>query len=207
MTMRHNIIMVSNYLLIHSESNRLAETELEQLNEETDEYTKTTSKLRDLIKSLTGFDIMADEDTFKDIYDIILGIGKEWDNLTDAEQASLGEALAGKRNANALYAVLGNLDTLQSAYKTAENSAGSAQREQENYQKSIQYSIDQTKAKLEELSADLLSSDFLKGAIDAGGKLIDILDGIVKSGNAIPAVATAIAAALSFKNVGILELN
>ena len=185
---------------------RGAETELSELNEETDEYTKTTSKLRDLIKSLTGFDIMEDEDTFKDIYDIILGIGKEWNNLTDAEQSSLGEALAGKRNANALYAVLGNLDTLQSAYETAENSAGSAQREQENYQKSIQYSIDQTKAKLEELSNDLLSSDFLKGAIDAGGKLIDILDGIVKSGNAIPAVATAISAALSFKNVGILEL-
>lgn len=181
---------------------RGAETELSELNEETDEYTKTTSKLRDLIKSLTGFDIMADEDTFKDIYDIILGIGKEWNNLTDAEQSSLGEALAGKRNANALYAVLGNIDTLQSAYETAENSAGSAQREQENYQKSIQYSIDQTKAKLEELSADFLSSDFLKGAIDAGGKLIDILDNIVKSGNAIPAVATAIAAAFSFKNVG-----
>lgn len=181
---------------------RGAETELSELNEETDEYTKTTSKLRDLIKSLTGFDIMADEDTFKDIYDIILGIGKEWNNLTDAEQSSLGEALAGKRNANALYAVLGNLDTLQSAYETAENSAGSAQREQENYQKSIQYSIDQTKAKLEELSNDLLSSDFLKGAIDAGGKLIDILDGIVKSGNAIPAIATAISAALSFKNIG-----
>lgn len=183
-----------------------AETELSQLNEETDEYTKTTSKLRDLVKSLTGFDIMADEDTFKDIYDIILGIGKEWSNLTDAEQSSLGEALAGKRNANALYAVLGNLDTLQSAYETAENSAGSAQREQENYQKSIQYSIDQTKAKLEELSNDLLSSDFLKGAIDAGGKFIDILDGIVKSGNAIPAVFAGIGAALSFKNVGILEL-
>lgn len=182
---------------------RGAETELSELNEETDEYTKTTSKLRDLIKSLTGFDIMADEDTFKDIYDIILGIGKEWNNLTDAEQSSLGEALAGKRNANALYAVLGNLDTLQSAYKTAENSAGSAQREQENYQKSIQYSIDQTKAKLEELSADFLSSDFLKGAIDAGGKLINILDNIVKSGNAISAVATAIAAAFSFKNVGL----
>lgn len=181
---------------------RGAETELENLGEETDQYTESTSKLRDLIQSLTGFDIMQDENTFKDIYDIILGIGKAWNNLTDVEQSSLGEALAGKRNANALYAVLGNIDTLQGAYKTAENSAGSAQREQENYQKSIQYSIDQTKAKLEELSADFLSSDFLKGAIDAGGKLIDILDNIVKSGNAIPAVATAIAAAFSFKNVG-----
>lgn len=182
---------------------RGAETELQNLGEETDEYTKTTSKLRDLIKSLTGFDIMEDENTFKSIYDILLGIGKEWNNLTDLEQSSLGEALAGKRNANVLYSVMQNIDQLEDVYKTAENSAGSAQREQENYQKSIQYSIDVTKAKLEELSNDLLSSDFLKGAIDAGGKLIDILDGIVKSGNAIPAVATAIAAAFSFKNVGI----
>ena len=181
---------------------RGAETELQNLGEETDEYTKTTSKLRDLIKSLTGFDIMEDENTFKSIYDILLGIGKEWNNLTDLEQSSLGEALAGKRNANVLYSVMQNIDQLENVYKTAENSAGSAQKEQENYQKSIQYSIDVTKAKLEELSNDLLSSDFLKGAIDAGGKLIDILDGIVKSGNAIPTLLAAIAAGLSFKNIG-----
>lgn len=60
------------------------------------------------------------------------------------------------------------------------NSAGSAMEEQSKYQESVQYSIDQTKAKLEELSNDLLSSDFLKGLIDAGGKIIDILDSIVK---------------------------
>lgn len=105
MTNRHNNIMVSRFI---TESNRLtlwktmsarirgAETELEELGEETDEYTKTTSKLRDLVQSLTGFDIMIDEDTFKDVYEIILGIGQEWQNLTDAEQASLGEALAGE---------------------------------------------------------------------------------------------------------------
>lgn len=200
--MRHMIIWSVAILLIHSKSNRLAETELEELGEETDEYTKTTSKLRDLVQSLTGFDIMIDEDTFKDVYEIILGIGKEWDNLTDVEQASLGEALAGKRNANALYAVLGNLDTLQSAYKTAENSAGSAQKEQENYQKSIQYSIDVTKAKLEELANDALSSDFLKGAIDNAGKLISALDTVIKDGRLIPNIFAAIAAGLSFKNIG-----
>lgn len=67
---------------------RGAKTELEELGEEEDEFTKTTSKLRDLVKSLTNFDIMEDENTFKDIYEIILGIGKEWKNLTDIEQAN-----------------------------------------------------------------------------------------------------------------------
>lgn len=153
---------------------RGAETELEELGEETDEYTKTTSKLRDLVQSLTGFDIMIDEDTFKDVYEIILGIGKEWDNLTDAEQASLGEALAGKRNANALYAVLGNLDTLQDAYETAENSAGSAMREQENYEKSIQYSLDRLSASAQEWSNTLVSSDVIKWFVDLANAAVEL---------------------------------
>lgn len=179
---------------------RGAETELQNLGEETDEYTKTTSKLRDLVKSLTGFDIMEDENTFKSIYDILLGIGKEWNNLTDLEQSSLGEALAGKRNANVLYSVMQNIDQLEDVYQTAENSAGSAQKEQENYQKSIQYSIDVTKAKLEELANDFLSSDFLKGAIDAGGKFIDILDGIVNHVGFLRTAFIGLAGYLTAKN-------
>lgn len=175
MTNRHNNIMVSRFM---AESNRLtlwktlsarirgAKTELQSLGEEQDQYTESTSKLRDLVKGLTGFDIMKDENTFKDIYEIILGIGKEWKNLTDIEQASLGEALAGKRNANALYAVLGNLDTLQGAYKTAEESAGSAMREQENYERSIQYSIDRLTASVEEWSNTLVSSGIIKWFVD-----------------------------------------
>lgn len=76
---------------------RGASTELEELGEEGDEFTETTSKLQGLIKGLTGFDILeADQKTFKSIYDILIGIGKEWKNLDDIERASLGEALAGK---------------------------------------------------------------------------------------------------------------
>jgi TP901 family phage tail tape measure protein len=177
---------------------RGASTELEELNEETDEYTETTSKLRDLVMGLTGFDIMEDEDTYKDIYEIILGIGKEWDNLTDIEQASLGEALAGKRNANALYAVLGNLDTLQAAYETAENSAGSAMKEQENYEKSIQYSIDRLSASVEEWSEKLVSSSVVKWFVDVANAAVNLSTTLTPLGT----IAAGIGAALSVKNAG-----
>lgn len=181
---------------------RGAETELEQLNEETDEYTETTSKLRDLVKGLTGFDIMEDENTFKDIYEIILGIGEKWDELTDVEQASLGEALAGKRNANALYAVLGNLDTLQSAYETAENSAGSAMREQENYEKSIQYSLDRLSASVQEWSNTLISSDVVKWFVDLANAAVELSTALTPLGT------LAIGGGLfsGIKNVGINTL-
>ena len=161
---------------------RGASTELSELGEETDEYTESTSKLRDLVNSLTGFDIMQDEDTFKDIYEIIMGIGKEWNNLTDIEQASLGEALAGKRNSNALYAVLGNLDTLQEAYETAENSAGSAMKEQEDLEKSIQYSLDRLTASTQEWSATLVDSDVIKFFVDLANAVVELSTAITPLG-------------------------
>lgn len=178
---------------------RGATTELKDLGEEEDEFTKTTSKLRDLVKSLTGFDIMKDENTFKDIYEIILGIGKEWDKLTDVERASLGEALAGKRNANALYAVLGNLDTLQKAYAEAEDSAGSAAREQENYAQSVQYSIDRFKASIEEISYDFMNSQLLKDGIEFGNSFIQILDKIIEKIGGLEAAIGLVTIALGVK--------
>ncbi len=179
----------------------MASTELVELGEETDEYTQTTSKLRDLIKGLTGFDIMVDDENFKDIYEIILGIGKEWDNLTDVEQASLGEALAGKRNANALYAVIGNLDTLEAAYESASNSAGSAAKEQENYSKSIQYSLDRLTASYEVLAADLLSSDFAKGIVEFLVSVVELLDGVVEHVGVLIPLLTTIGGLAIFKNL------
>lgn len=118
---------------------------------------------------------MEDENTYKDVYEILVGIGKEWDNLTDVERASLGEALAGKRNSNALFAVLQNVDLLESVYKTAETSAGSAAREQENYAKTIQYSINVLKASAQELATQILDSAVVKSIVDSGSNLINAL--------------------------------
>lgn len=182
---------------------RGAETELKDMGEDTDGMVESTSKLQALVKGMTGVDILeSDGKTFKDIYTIVSGIADKWSSLQDIDRAALLEALAGKNQSNALAAALSQPEILKKAYEEATNAEESARRENEEYSKSVQASIDLTKAKLEQLSNDLLSANFLKGAIDAGGKLIDILDGIVKSGNAIPAVFAAISAALSIKNVG-----
>lgn len=68
---------------------RSAKSELEEAGEDTEGMVETTAQLRDIIKGMTGFDIMKDEKTFKDIYDIMIGIGNEWKNLADVEQADI----------------------------------------------------------------------------------------------------------------------
>lgn len=75
---------------------RGADVELQAMGEDTDGMVKSTSKLQDLIKGMTGFDILeSDGKTFKNIYDIMIGIGEAWDGLDDIQQASLLEKLAG----------------------------------------------------------------------------------------------------------------
>lgn len=74
---------------------------------------------------------------------------------------------------------------MKEAYQTAENSAGSAESENEAHQQSIQAGIDRTKASLQELSVAFLNTDFLKNivetanvAVQAVTKLIDVFGGL-----------------------------
>lgn len=181
---------------------RGADTELKEMGEDTDGLAESTSKLRDLIKGMTGFDIMKDEDTFKDIYDIVVGIGEKWNDLSDINRAALLEKLAGKNQSNALAAALSNIDVLKKSYQEAMDAEGSARREQEKYQESIQYSIDKTKASLEELANDTISSDFVKNLVEGGNTIVNVLDNIITKLGTLPTALGALGAALSINNVG-----
>ena len=86
-----------------------------------------------------------------------------------------------KRNANAFYAVMGNLDTLEEAYKTAENAAGSAEREQLNYAQSVQYSIDRLKASMQELAYNLIDSGALKSVVEFFVSLTNAINSVTEA--------------------------
>lgn len=193
---------VGNMWKVVSARLRGAKTELSEMGEETEGMVESTSKLRSLIKGITGFDIMEDENTFKDIYEIVLGIGKTWDDINDIDKAALLEALAGKQQSNSLAAALSNTEILEKSYKEAMQSAGSAMREQEKYQESIQYSIDRAKASLEELSNTTINSESLKDFIDFGNDAIQVLNQLIEKFGLMPGV---VAAATAFLGRGKLE--
>lgn len=193
---------VGNMWKVVSARIRGAKTELLEMGEETEGMVESTSKLRALVKGITGFDITEDENTFKDIYEIVLGIGKAWDDVNDIDKAALLEALAGKQQSNSLAAALSNTGILEKSYKEAMQSAGSAMREQEKYQESIQYSIDRAKASLEELSNTTINSESLKDFIDFGNGVIQVLNQMIEKFGLMPGV---VAAATAFLGRGKLE--
>lgn len=176
---------------------RGSESDLESMGESTDGLVTSTSKLQAKVKALTGgFDIMKDKDTYKDIYDIVVGIGERWSELSDIQRADLLETLAGKQRSNSLAAALNNVDVIKAAYQTAENSEGSAERELTNYQKGIDYSLERFKATFQEFSTSVLSSDTFKAVIDSGTQFLEILTKITE---ALGPLGTALTAFGGFK--------
>ena len=53
-------------------------------------------KFREKINNLTKFDIAGDDGSLKSTFDIVKGIGKEFDNLNDQQKNSLAQDLFGR---------------------------------------------------------------------------------------------------------------
>lgn len=181
---------------------RGAKSELEDAGLETDGMVESTAKLRDLIKGISGVDIMLDENTFKSTYQIIEELGKVWNNIKDVDQASLLEAIAGKRQSNIVAAALTNYDRLDDVLQTSINSMGSARAEQEEYAKSIQYSINTLKAAYQDFADSVINSDFVKNLLGTAQSFLEVLTKIIDKFGALPTILTGIAAIGGIKGVG-----
>lgn len=111
--------------------------ELEAMGEDTEFACETLSDYRDLVMGLTDnkVNIVGDDGEYKSTYEILKDISQVWDDMNSMEQSSLMKALFGVRQANIGASILENFDVAEQAMKSAEESAGSALKEQSNYEK------------------------------------------------------------------------
>ena len=76
---------------------RGAKTEMEDLGLDTEGMVSSTAKLREEIMALTGVDIMDGANQFKSTYQIMQELADKWQDLSDIQQATVTELIAGKR--------------------------------------------------------------------------------------------------------------
>ena len=181
---------------------RGAKTEMEELGLETDGMVESTATLQKEILALTGVDIMKDKNTFKSTYAILDELATKWSDLTDIQQASVTELIAGKRQGNIVSALMTNFETAREATQTAVESQGSALREQENYEKGIQFSLDRISASWQEFSNHFLDSSFIKGIVDFGNTTINVIDDVNSALGTLGTIATIGGGILGAKNLG-----
>ena len=166
---------------------RAAKSDAENAGIEVDGMANSVSELRSELKSLTGVDIMLDSKNFKSTYQIMKELSQVWSGLSDVTQANVTEMIGGKRNANAVSAILNNFDVAESAMESAANSAGTAWEENSVWMDSIQGRLAQLDASFQVLSQDVLSSGLVKGGVSFLTSIVKLLDKIINLTGALPA--------------------
>lgn len=92
--------------------------------------------------------------------------------------------------------LMNNFDIAREALETSRGSSGSADTELDKYMQSIEAKTQQLKATAQDLSQNVLNSDFLKGAIDGARGFLEIINTLIQKFPALTGVAVAGTAAI-----------
>lgn len=180
---------------------RGATTELEEMGEETDGLAQGLSKYREEIKALSGIDIMKDENTYKDMYDIFVQLAEVWDNMEDVSQSRVAEILGGTRNTSGIMSTITNIKDAIGAYSSAMDSAGTATEANNVYMDTTKAKVGELKAAFQELSSDFISSNFTKGAVEGLKGIVEAIDKIVETVGSLGTILAGLGLAKVIKNV------
>lgn len=177
-----------NSLKVLSLRLRGAKAELEDMQEDTDGLCDSTSKLREQIKSLTGVDIMLDDNTFKSTTDIIKELGAVWDKLSDSSQAATLELIAGKSRANNVAALLKNYQRIDEVMESLGDAEGSAMRENEAIVDSIDGRIKKLSSSMEDFWQKAINTDFVKNIVSSLDTILNLLTKIIDQFGLLPTI-------------------
>ena len=177
-----------NSLKVLSLRLRGAKAELEDMQEDTDGLCDSTSKLREQIMSLTGVDIMLDDNTFKSTTDIIKELGAVWDKLSDSSQAATLELIAGKSRANNVAALLKNYQRIDEVMESLGDAEGSAMRENEAIVDSIDGRIKKLSASMEDFWQKAINTDFVKNIVSSLDTILNLLTKIIDQFGLLPTI-------------------
>lgn len=170
----------------------MAKTELEEAGLETEGMVESTAKLRSEILALSGVDIMDNANEFKSTYKIMDELAAKWENLTDIQQATVTELIAGKRQGNIVSSLMTNFDTARDALETSLKSSGSAMREHEKWQESLEAHINSLKAAWQSLAQSFMDSDALKAGINIITEFVEALQWAVDNLGVLGTIGTGI---------------
>ena len=153
---------------------------LKEMDVDAEGASESVTKLQQSLLDLTGgrINIMASNDEFKNTYTILSELSGVWGDLTDVQQASITRLVAGVQQGNAFTAVMKNMSTGIDATAKSMDSQGSAMAENEKYLNSIAGRLSLLTAEFNQLSAEFISSGFVKGVIDLGTGFLALINNI-----------------------------
>lgn len=180
-------------------------------DEQTEEYIggveELSGKIADLTKTASrpgGISLFTDEtkQTYKSTRELFDDIAEIYQDLTDKQQAGLLEALAGKRNGQAVAAILNNYDAVRDSLESMYNSAGSAEAEMSIVMDSITYKANALKETWTGVAQNLFKREDMKSVIDFLTSFASGVDKLTDKLGLFGTIGAGIGLGALIKNIG-----
>lgn len=136
---------------------------------------ESIAKASNALREYAGISTMANGQ-LRESSAVLSDLAGKWDTLDTVAQSAIAEALAGKRQANILTALMGNWETVEKMMQDYADGAGSALRENEIYLDSWEAKSKKLKATWTEFVSHLIETDTIKDALDGVIGLVELLD-------------------------------
>lgn len=177
-----------------------------------DELKNITGDLIDLTKTAQhaqGVSIFKEGSTteFKSLVDYFGEIHDIWNEMSQKQQNDFLQKAFGKTQAQSGAALIQNYDAVKEALAEIDKSAGSADKEMSTVEQTLSYKINALKETWVGCAQQILDRGDLGIAISGLNGVSKVITGLIDNVGLLKTAAMGVAAALSFKNVGILELN
>ena len=195
-----------------------AKEELASLGENVDDFVvQTKSKIDETVRNYTavasnnfkGISVLDENGNYRSTYEILRDISKVYQEILEADKKAgtnrgqaLLEVLAGKNRSNVAASILNSPELLESAYESAQNADGSAQKENEAYLESIQGHLDQIKNSWDNIWVSEKNRKFITDILDVIKGLLDVVNKLGGAKTVIFGGISLLAAFKTFKGEG-----
>lgn len=180
-------------------------------DEETESYSEELENLSGTIADLTktastpgGVSLFTDasKTTYKSTYQILKDISEIYDELDDKTQAELLEALAGKRQGQAVAAIINNFENAEKSMESMANSAGNAEAEMAVAIDSIAYKTNTLSEIGTGISQNLFGREDMKMVLDTINSLGEGIQWLTDKLGLFGSISLGAGLFAGFKNVG-----
>lgn len=156
-----------------SKSARAANTIFSRLAQVVDENSDTGKKLTEIYNNL-GIALYDSSGQMRSTYDILADLASKWDSLDKNTQQYIAITSAGTNQLNNFLALMNNFDHAAEATATSINSAGSAMRENEAYQESLEYQTNNLKATFQDLANNVIDKELISSVLKLGDAFLKV---------------------------------
>lgn len=178
---------------------------LQGMQIEGEEEVSTVAKLQDTFSKATkGVVNIVDQTSgqLRSVYNILDDLSSVWNTLDKNTQEALSFEAAGTRQKSVFLSMMSNWNGVKDAVKSATDSVGSANVENEKYLNSLSGKMEQFESAFEHLSKTVIDSDFLKALVDIGTTGVSAIDSLVKALTPLGTIVAIGGGIFGAKNIG-----